>query len=53
MVVLDGRPVGFMETYLIADHPEWDAVVHQAWRAGVDLFIAEPELTGKGLGTSC
>jgi RimJ/RimL family protein N-acetyltransferase len=52
MVVLNGRPVGFMETYLIADHPDWDAVVHAGpGVAGVDLFIAEPELTGQGLGT--
>jgi RimJ/RimL family protein N-acetyltransferase len=52
MVVLGGRRVGFMETYLIADHPEWDAVVHAGpGVAGVDLFIAEPELTGHGLGT--
>jgi Siderophore biosynthesis protein domain. len=30
MVVLDGRPVGFMETYLIADHPEWERLSTQA-----------------------
>jgi RimJ/RimL family protein N-acetyltransferase len=52
MVLLDGRPMGFMETYLIADHPEWDAIVNVGpGIAGVDLFIADPELTGQGLGT--
>src|SRR5437899_1929243 len=50
MVVLDGRPIGFIETYMIADHADWEAVVHAGpGVAGVDLFIAEPELTGKGL----
>jgi len=53
IVVAGGREVGFMETYLIVDHPEWEAVVHAGpGLAGADLFIADPALTGKGLGTA-
>jgi aminoglycoside 6'-N-acetyltransferase len=53
IAVADGREVGFVETYLIADHPDWDAVVRAGpGVAGADLFIAEPSLTGKGLGTA-
>ncbi len=52
VVLLDGRAIGFIETYLIADYREWETTVGaDAGAVGVDLFIAEPELTGKGLGT--
>ena len=40
-----------VETYLIADHPEWDALVGAGpGVAGLDLFIAEEHLLGRGLG---
>jgi RimJ/RimL family protein N-acetyltransferase len=52
VVLLDERPIGFVETYLIADHSEWELTIGaEPGAVGVDLFIAEPELTGKGLGT--
>jgi aminoglycoside 6'-N-acetyltransferase len=52
LIVLDGRAVGMIEMYLVADHPDYDALV-QVGRgvAGVDLFIGEEELTARGLGT--
>jgi aminoglycoside 6'-N-acetyltransferase len=51
LIVLDGRPVGMIETYLVSDHPEWEAVVQVGEGvAGVDLLIGEAELTGHGLG---
>lgn len=51
-VVLDGRDAGFVETYVVADHPEWQDVVQVGdGVAGVDLFVADEALTGKGLGT--
>jgi aminoglycoside 6'-N-acetyltransferase len=50
-ILLDGREIGLVETYLVADHPEWDAVVGGGpGVAGLDLFIADEELTGRGLG---
>ena len=52
LILLDGRPVGFVETYLVSDHPEYAHVVRVGEGvAGVDLFIAEEGLTGKGLGS--
>ena len=40
-----------VETYLVSDYPEWEAVVQVgAGVAGVDLLIGEPDLTGRGLG---
>jgi RimJ/RimL family protein N-acetyltransferase len=51
-IVLDGCDVGFVQTYAVADYPVWAALVEQGQGvAGVDLFIADEELTGKGLGT--
>ena len=52
LILLDGRPVGFVQSYLLADHPDFAALVGLgAGVAGVDLFVGEEELTGKGLGT--
>jgi aminoglycoside 6'-N-acetyltransferase len=51
LIVLDGRPVGMIQTYLVADYPEWQAVVgDDPGLAGVDLFIGEEGLTGVGVG---
>ena len=52
LILLDGRPVGFVQSYLVADYPDLAARVGLgASVAGVDLFIGEEELTGKGLGS--
>jgi aminoglycoside 6'-N-acetyltransferase len=52
LILLDGRPVGFIQTYLVAGYPDFAALVGLgAGVAGVDLFIGEEELTGAGLGT--
>jgi aminoglycoside 6'-N-acetyltransferase len=52
LILLDGRPIGLIETYLVSDYPEYAAIVGVgSGVAGVDLFIAREELTGKGLGS--
>jgi aminoglycoside 6'-N-acetyltransferase len=52
LILLDGRPIGFIQSYLLADHPDFaERVGLGAGVAGVDLLIGEEELTGKGLGT--
>jgi len=52
LIELGGRSVGFIQTYLISDYPEWEELIRVGpGVAGVDLFIGELELTGKGLGT--
>jgi aminoglycoside 6'-N-acetyltransferase len=51
LIVVDGTPVGVIQTYLVADHPDWAAVIGlRDGVAGVDLLIGEEELTGRGLG---
>ena len=52
LVLLDERPIGMVETYLVSDHPEYAALVGAGEGvAGVDLFIGEEALIGQGLGT--
>lgn len=52
LILLDDRPVGFIQKYVVSDHPEYAARVGVgAGVAGVDLFLADEELTGQGLGT--
>ena len=50
-ILLAGAPIGFIQTYLIDDHPEY-AVAVQVGRgaAGVDLFIGEAQMVHRGLG---
>ena len=51
LILVDGREAGMIQTYLVADYADWDAIVEAgAGVAGVDLLIGEPELTGRGLG---
>jgi aminoglycoside 6'-N-acetyltransferase len=51
LIVLDGRPIGMIQTYVVSAYPEWDAVVQVGEGvAGVDLLIGDQELTGHGLG---
>ena len=51
LIVLDAKPVGMIQTYLVSDHPEWEAVVGPGeGLAGVDLLIGEEDAVGCGLG---
>jgi aminoglycoside 6'-N-acetyltransferase len=51
LIVLDGRPVGMMQTYLVSDYPEWEEIVEVGpGVAGVDILIGEEALIGQGLG---
>jgi aminoglycoside 6'-N-acetyltransferase len=50
-ILVDGRPVGMIQTYLVSDHPDWEEIVRVGpGVAGVDLLIGEPDLVGRGLG---
>jgi aminoglycoside 6'-N-acetyltransferase len=53
LFLLDERPIGMVQTYLVADYSEYAALVGVSERdtAGVDLLVGEEELTGQGLGT--
>jgi aminoglycoside 6'-N-acetyltransferase len=52
LVLADAVPVGFCETYLHADHPDWDRAIGLPKVAGIDYLIGAPDLCGKGLGTA-
>jgi RimJ/RimL family protein N-acetyltransferase len=53
IVVLDGADIGMVQTYMVADHPGYAALIGITDRetAGVDIVIGEAEHTGKGIGT--
>lgn len=51
VALLDGRPIGEIQSYLVDDHPEYAATLALGGPAiGIDLFIGEPELIGRGHG---
>ena len=51
LIVVDGRPAGLIQTYLVADSPDWEAIVGaEPGLAGVDLLLGEEELVGRGVG---
>lgn len=51
VIRLEGRPIGVLQSYRIDDHPEYAAQLALDRPAvGIDLFIGEPELVGRGHG---
>jgi RimJ/RimL family protein N-acetyltransferase len=53
LAVLDGLPVGLIQTYLVSDYPDWEEVVQVGpGVAGVDILIGDEKLIGRGLGSS-
>jgi aminoglycoside 6'-N-acetyltransferase len=51
VILEDDRPVGMIQTYRVADHPDWGELVRaEPEAAGVDLFVGEPDAVGRGLG---
>lgn len=51
-IVVDGRDAGMIQTYLVADYPDYAALIGVGEDvAGLDLFLGEGELLGWGLGT--
>jgi RimJ/RimL family protein N-acetyltransferase len=52
IALLDGEPLGMVQTYLVSDYPDYAALIEEGeGTAGLDLFIGEVALTGRGLGT--
>jgi aminoglycoside 6'-N-acetyltransferase len=52
VILLNERPAGFIQTYLVSDYPEYRELVGvEDGVAGVDLFLAEEGLTGRGVGS--
>jgi RimJ/RimL family protein N-acetyltransferase len=52
VILLDDHPAGFIQTYLVSDYGDYRKLVDVEERvAGVDLFLAEAERIGRGLGS--
>jgi RimJ/RimL family protein N-acetyltransferase len=52
VALLDGEPLGMVQTYLFSDYPDWAALIGEGeGTAGLDLFIGDEAQTGRGLGT--
>jgi len=52
LALLDGEPLGMVQTYLVSDYPDYAALIGEGeGTAGLDLFIADEAMTGRGLGT--
>jgi aminoglycoside 6'-N-acetyltransferase len=51
---LDGRPIGMLQRYRLADNPDYERALEPAGAprpaAGIDYLIGESRLTGRGLG---
>jgi aminoglycoside 6'-N-acetyltransferase len=51
---LDGRPIGMLQRYRLADNPDYERALEPAGAprpaAGIDYLIGESHLTGRGLG---
>jgi aminoglycoside 6'-N-acetyltransferase len=50
IIELDGRSIGYIQMYLLSDWPDYAALI-QEQGAGIDLFIGEPDVINKGIGT--
>ncbi len=54
VVVLNGRPIGFVQRYRIDDDPEWrqsiQSLVGDSSGVGIDYLIGEADLVGQGIG---
>lgn len=51
MILVEQEPVGYIQTYLIDDYPDYSRYLDvDENAAGVDLFIGEPDFVHRGLG---
>lgn len=52
IAVLDGRPVGFAQSYLWSDYPDAGSALGTApGEVGIDYALGEADVLGRGLGT--
>ncbi len=51
VVEINGRSVGFVQDYLIGDHPEYAALTARPDAVGIDYAIGDATWAGRGTGT--
>lgn len=49
---LDGDPVGFIQSYIVMGDPEFWPDERDPGAVGVDMFLADPDKLGQGIGTA-
>lgn len=52
IIELDDRPVGMIQHYRMADHPEWEAAVKVPDAAGIDYLLGEIDVVGRQVGST-
>ncbi|HEY2673631.1 MAG TPA: GNAT family N-acetyltransferase [Rugosimonospora sp.] len=57
VMVVEGRAVGLIQRYMISDDPDWSRAMAAAGvradrSAGIDYLIGDPELIGRGVGST-
>ena len=52
VVALGGRDVGFVQRYLLDDHPDWSAALGITDAAGIDYLLGETDVVGTGVGSA-
>jgi aminoglycoside 6'-N-acetyltransferase len=54
IVHFSGRPIGYVQRYLIDEDSDWRETIHRAVARtsgiGIDYLIGEPDLIGRGVG---
>ena len=50
VIVVDGAPIGLIQSYRLGDYPDYAAAIRERDGAGIDLLIGEPSMVGRGLG---
>jgi aminoglycoside 6'-N-acetyltransferase len=54
IVHFSGRPIGYVQRYLIDEYPDWRASIRgalgEAGGIGIDYLIGEPDLVGRRIG---
>jgi RimJ/RimL family protein N-acetyltransferase len=51
LILYDGFPIGYVQTYRISDDPDYARLVQVENSADVDMFVGEEEFLHKGLGS--
>jgi aminoglycoside 6'-N-acetyltransferase len=50
---IDGRDAGYIQCYVIDDHPDYARqIAVEAGAVGIDLFVGEPRVRNRGLGAA-
>jgi aminoglycoside 6'-N-acetyltransferase len=50
IIDFEGEPIGLIQRYLLSDNPDWADAIGVQDGAGIDYFLGEQTILGKGLG---